>query len=110
MQEGGSKWKGPCSECSSGSSTRSAAARTSARRTQSSMPWWRGSGDCAMPCHAIMGCACPPHPTWRAGNGTIDVKEMRMAMEALGHHPSDEELYVMIAEVRCCTIWAEGVL
>lgn len=33
------------------------------------------------------------------GSGTIDVAELRAAMEALGQHPSDEELLAMIALV-----------
>eukprot|EP00955_Chlamydomonas_euryale_P052929 355323-Chlamydomonas_euryale.AAC.2 len=35
----------------------------------------------------------------RAGSGTIDVKELRMAMESLGQHPTDEDLYLMISQV-----------
>jgi len=33
------------------------------------------------------------------GSGTIDVKELRMAMESLGQHPTDEDLYLMISQV-----------
>jgi len=33
------------------------------------------------------------------GSGTIDVKELKAAMNALGQTPSDEELYVMISQV-----------
>ncbi len=34
-----------------------------------------------------------------AGSGTIDVKEMKAALEAMGQHPTDEELFVMIHQV-----------
>lgn len=33
------------------------------------------------------------------GSGTIDVKELRTALNALGQNPSDEELFVMISQV-----------
>ena len=35
------------------------------------------------------------------GSGTIDVKELRTALNALGQHPTDEELFVMISQVGC---------
>ena len=34
-----------------------------------------------------------------AGSGTIDVKELRTALAALGQNPTDEELFVMISQV-----------
>lgn len=32
-------------------------------------------------------------------SGTIDVRELRSALQALGHYPSEEELYVMMGMV-----------
>lgn len=32
-------------------------------------------------------------------SGTIDVRELRCALQALGHFPSEEELYVMMGMV-----------
>ena len=41
------------------------------------------------------------------GSGTIDVKELRTALNALGQHPTDEELFVMISQVEAvCIAWA----
>lgn len=33
------------------------------------------------------------------GSGTIDIKELKTALTALGQNPSDEELFVMISQV-----------
>lgn len=33
-----------------------------------------------------------------AGSGTIDIKELKTALTALGQSPSDEELFVMISQ------------
>lgn len=33
------------------------------------------------------------------GSGTVDVKELKAALAAMGQHPSDEELFVMIHDV-----------
>lgn len=33
------------------------------------------------------------------GTGTIDVRELKTALIALGQQPSDEELFVMISQV-----------
>lgn len=35
-----------------------------------------------------------------AGSGTIDVKEMKTALQSMGHSPSDEELFAIVHEVR----------
>jgi hypothetical protein len=41
-----------------------------------------------------------------AGSGTIDVKELRTALSALGQSPTDEELFVMISQVcMACMAW-----
>lgn len=40
-------------------------------------------------------CSCN-----RAGSGTIDVKELKAALESMGQHPSDEELFAIIHDVR----------
>jgi calmodulin len=34
-----------------------------------------------------------------AGSGTIDTKELKTALSALGQNPSDEEIFVMISQV-----------
>ena len=34
-----------------------------------------------------------------ADSGTIDAKELRTALQTLGHTPSDEDLYVMMSQV-----------
>ena len=47
----------------------------------------------------------PPHthsplpPLLAAGSGTIDVKELKSALFAIGQDPSDAEVYLMISEV-----------
>jgi hypothetical protein len=33
------------------------------------------------------------------GSGTIDVKEMKTALQSMGHTPSDEELFAIVHEV-----------
>ncbi len=33
-----------------------------------------------------------------AGSGTIDIKELKTALTALGQSPSDEELFVMVSQ------------
>jgi hypothetical protein len=38
-----------------------------------------------------------------AGSGTIDVKELKDALTAMGHTPCDEELFAIVHEVR---VWA----
>ena len=40
----------------------------------------------------------PPHTP--SGSGTIDVKELKTALFAIGQQPSDEDVYLMVAEVR----------
>jgi len=35
----------------------------------------------------------------RDGSGTIDVRELRTALEAMGQHPTEEEVFVMIHDV-----------
>lgn len=35
----------------------------------------------------------------RNGSGTIDVRELRAALEAMGQHVTEEELFVMIHQV-----------
>lgn len=35
----------------------------------------------------------------RTGSGTIDATELRATLEALGQKPTDEELFLMIAQV-----------
>jgi Ca2+-binding EF-hand superfamily protein len=39
------------------------------------------------------------HPYLPAGSGTIDVRELKAALEAMGQHPSDEEIFVMVHDV-----------
>ncbi len=39
-----------------------------------------------------------------ADSGTIDSKELRAAMQALGHNPAEEELYVMMSLVHTCSL------
>jgi hypothetical protein len=38
----------------------------------------------------------PPHTN--TGSGTIDVAELRVALEAMGQHPTEEELFVLVNE------------
>lgn len=35
------------------------------------------------------------------GSGKIDVPELRATLQALGQHPTDEELFLMIASGTC---------
>ncbi len=42
-------------------------------------------------------------------SGTIDTKELRTALSALGQNPSEEELFVMISQVRSRGLGAAGV-
>lgn len=50
-----------------------------------------------------LSVACTPSAC--TGSGTIDVKELRTALNALGQHPTDEELFVMISQVG----WVHGM-
>jgi Ca2+-binding EF-hand superfamily protein len=34
------------------------------------------------------------------GSGTIDVKELKAALNSMGQNPTDEELFVIIHDVR----------
>ena len=53
---------------------------------------------CAAP-RPLLTHTAPSPPLLAAGSGTIDVKELKSALFAIGQHPSDEEVYLMIAEV-----------
>lgn len=39
------------------------------------------------------------HTHKQTGSGTIDVKELKTALESMGHSPSDEELFAIVHEV-----------
>lgn len=62
---------------------------------------WKGGRACV----CVGGMHNIPNlPTLRttsAGSGTIDVKELKTALNALGQTPTEEELFVMISQVRC---------
>ena len=45
--------------------------------------------------HVLTDLPLPIHP----GNGTIDVKELKVALTALGQSPSEEEVFVMVSQV-----------
>ena len=36
---------------------------------------------------------------WTPDSGTIDVRELRETLAAIGQHPTDEDLFVMISQV-----------
>lgn len=48
---------------------------------------------------AIQMTECASSSFTSAGSGTIDVKELKLALAAMGQNPSDEELHVMIKTV-----------
>lgn len=48
--------------------------------------------------HGLLRTHGPPE---LPGSGTVDVKELKAALGAMGQHPSDEELFVMIHDVSC---------
>jgi hypothetical protein len=52
---------------------------------------------------SVLSLTCMPASFPRlTGSGTIDVKELKAALHALGQNPSDEEVFVMISQVRFC--------
>ena len=54
---------------------------------------------CRLVSSALFTHSAPP-PTAPSGSGTIDVKELKSALFAIGQQPTDEEVYLMVAEVR----------
>lgn len=50
----------------------------------------------------MIGClAC-----WLAGigSGTIDANELKVTLEALGQHPNDEEVFLLISQVSLLSV------
>lgn len=48
--------------------------------------------------HNSTTAATQLHPV-HTGSGTIDAKEMKTALQSMGHTPSDEELFAIVHEV-----------
>lgn len=41
-----------------------------------------------------------PPPSSTSDSGIIDVRDLKVALFAIGQHPSDDDVYVMLAAVR----------
>lgn len=74
---------------------------------------WKGQRPCRRPAADAATAAAPALDASRsmppppllvhhaaAGSGTVDVKELKAVLNSMGQHPTDEELFVMIHDVR----------